>query len=134
MNASISGIGLDVVELERIARVLSGPAGERFLERVLTERERAAARGMPDKRRVPYVAGRFALKEAVAKALGCGLGGLVGFRDIEAVPDELGKPCCELSAEALARLGLAGRHVKLHVAITHERSIAAATAIIEREQ
>lgn len=133
MNASIAGIGLDVVELERIARVLSGPAGERFLGRVLTERERAAARDMPDKRRVQYVAGRFALKEAVAKALGCGLGGLVGFRDIEALPDELGKPCCALSEEALARLGLAGRQVKLHVAITHERSIAAATAIVERE-
>lgn len=133
MNSAIAGIGLDVVEIGRVARLLSGPAGERFMDRVLTDRERAAARDMAEKRLVQYVAGRFALKEAVAKALGCGIGGLVGFRDIEAVPDELGKPCCSLSEDALGRLGFTGRPPRLHVAITHERSLAAATALLERE-
>ncbi len=134
MNASIVGIGLDVVEMERIAGVLDGSAGERFVARVLTARENELLQGMPAKRRAQFVAGRFALKEAVVKALGCGIGSAVGFHDIESLPDELGKPVCKLSDSALARLGLAGRTLRVHVAITHERTIAAATAIIEKDE
>lgn len=134
MKASIVGIGLDVVEMGRIAGVLDSTAGERFVARVLTARETELLQGMPPKRRTQFVAGRFALKEAVVKALGCGIGSVVGFHDIESLPDELGKPVCKLSESALARLGLAGRTLRLHVAITHERSIAAATAVIEKDE
>lgn len=134
MNEGIVGIGLDIVELERVEAVLSGPAGERFVARVLTERERTAMDGLPPKRRAQYVAGRFAMKEAVVKALGCGIGALAGFQDIEALPDGYGKPVCRLSEGALARLGLAGRPPRIHVAITHERSMAAATALIEQDR
>jgi holo-[acyl-carrier protein] synthase len=131
MKPGIVGIGLDIVESDRISKLLAGPVGERFVDRVLTARERDVLHGMPEKRRIQYVAGRFAMKEAVVKALGCGIGELVGFQDIEALPDEFGKPSCMLSEAALERLGMAGQSLRLHVAITHERTIAAATALIE---
>lgn len=132
MSTGIIGIGLDIVELERVNALLSGPTGERFIARVLTEREREALPGMPFRRRAQYVAGRFAMKEAVAKALGCGIGKLVGFQDIEALPDEYGKPNCRLSDGALSRLRFAS-HPRIHAAITHERSMAAASVVLEQD-
>jgi holo-[acyl-carrier protein] synthase len=128
----IIGIGLDVVELERMARLLAGPGRERFAERILTESERASWRRLPERRALEYISGRFAAKEAVVKAIGCGIGAIVGFRDIEVMPDSSGKPTCKLSEDALARLGWNREPTRLHIAITHERSIAAATAIIEK--
>jgi holo-[acyl-carrier protein] synthase len=132
----VVGIGLDIVELERVARWVSGDAEDRLVrlaERVLTDGEREiwSALATP-RRKAEFLAGRFAAKEAVAKAFGCGIGGAVGFRDIEVLPDERGRPRCRLSAGAWQRLGLEeARHV-VHVAITHEESVAAATAIVER--
>lgn len=125
---------MDVVETQRIESVLESAAGERFAARVLTAKELDLMQGLPLKRRTQFVAGRFALKEAVVKALGCGIGAVVGFQDIESLPDELGKPVCTLSEQALARLGMEGRTLLLHVAITHERSLAAATALIEKDE
>lgn len=89
----IAGIGSDIVELDRIRRLLAGERGRRFSERVLTHAEREIGErresGFGE-----FVAGRFAAKEAVSKALGCGIGGQVGFRDIEIIPDERGRPVC----------------------------------------
>lgn len=131
----VVGIGLDIVELARIARWMSGDAGDRtdrLAGRVLTDGEREIWAALAPGRKAEFLAGRFAAKEAVAKAFGCGIGGVVGFRDIEVLPDERGRPHCRLSAAAWERLGLEeARHV-VHVAITHEKSVAAATAIVER--
>ncbi|RUS46616.1 holo-ACP synthase [Cohnella sp. AR92] len=129
----IVGIGIDMVELERLDKLLAGSAGSRFLERVLTESERSRCRELSGRRAVEFVAGRYAAKEAIVKALGCGIGRLVGFADMEVLPDPSGRPCCRLSAEAWERLGLKEERHRLHVAITHERSMAAATAVFERE-
>ncbi|MFC4598511.1 holo-ACP synthase [Cohnella hongkongensis] len=129
----IVGIGLDVVETARMERILKGASGSRFVDRVLTPRERKAWEALPARRALEFVSGRFAAKEAVVKALGCGIGATVGFRDIEVLADESGKPVCRLSSAAAMRLGWeedGGRRVL--VAITHERSLAAATALIEK--
>jgi len=128
----IVGIGLDVVELARMDKVLSGPGQLRFIARVLTQRESEAWAALQPRRALEYVSGRFAVKEAVVKALGCGIGATVGFKDIEVLPDEWGKPVCTLSEQSLKRLGWEGQSYRLHIAITHERSIAAATALIEK--
>lgn len=127
----IIGIGHDLVELDRIQHILEGLTAERFIAKVLTsaERERAVARGG---RRIEYVAGRFAAKEAIVKALGCGIGAAVGFLDIEILPDAFGKPVCHLSEGAWQRLGLSSDEVRLHISITHERSLASAYSIAER--
>jgi holo-[acyl-carrier protein] synthase len=153
----IIGIGLDIVELARVARWLSEEAeaarrgeraaadlpgrdgsarastrAERFAGRVLTDEERKIWAALAPGRKAEFLAGRFAVKEAVAKALGCGIGGVVGFRDIEVLPDERGRPVCRLSAGAWERLGLEEARHAVHVAISHESSVVAATAMVER--
>ncbi|MBB6673275.1 holo-ACP synthase [Cohnella nanjingensis] len=127
----IIGIGLDVVEMERMARLLAGDTGRKFAERVLTAAELVHYAGMQPRRAVEFAAGRFAAKEAVVKAFGCGIGATVGFRDIELLPDPSGRPMCRLGADAWERLGLPEAGHSIHVAITHERKLAAATAIVE---
>src|SRR5690348_9099261 len=101
----IYGVGMDMLEISRMKKIMEGKAAQRFLERILTpsERELAAARRG---RLSEFIAGRFAVKEAVVKALGCGIGQHVGFQDIEVLPDALGKPCCTITASSLERLNL----------------------------
>ncbi|MCD9024522.1 holo-ACP synthase [Cohnella silvisoli] len=128
----IVGIGLDVVELARIDKLLSGPSGQKFVTRVLTAHEYKNWASLQPRRALEFVSGRVAAKEAVVKAIGCGIGALVGFKDIEVLPDMLGKPVCTLSEASIRRLGWEGHTYKLHLAITHERSLAAATALMEK--
>lgn len=96
-------VGVDLSEVERIEKLLLR-YGERFNQRVFTSREQEYCHG-----RVPSLAGRFAIKEAVAKALGTGIGKEVAWKDIEVINDAAGKPELRLhnGAKALAAdLGL----------------------------
>ncbi|BBI35775.1 holo-ACP synthase [Cohnella abietis] len=128
----IVGIGLDVVELSRMEKLLAGPGNDRFVARVLTEQESKRLGSLQLRRRLEFISGRFAAKEAVVKAIGCGIGAVVGFKDIEVLSDKLGKPICSLSEASIKRLGWASDSYKIHIAITHERSLAAATVVIEK--
>jgi holo-[acyl-carrier protein] synthase len=129
----IYGIGHDVLEIERVAAILERPHGERFMARVLTaaELEVAHARGP---RQSEFVSGRFAAKEAITKAFGCGIGKVIGFEDIEILPDRLGKPDVMLSQAAWQRLGLEDGHssYRIHLSISHQPHMASAFAIVER--
>jgi len=127
----IIGIGHDLVEIARVGRILRGNRKDAFLRRILTEAEIARAPD-GDGRLAEYAAGRFAVKEAVAKAFGCGIGAAVRFTDIIVLPDRLGKPACTLSGRAWTRLGLDPSEIAIHVAITHERAFASAVAVVER--
>jgi len=127
----IYGIGHDVVEIERITSLLQGRMGHKFKERILTGGEIQLSE-CRDRKLPEFVAGRFSAKEAVVKALGCGIGSIVGFTDIEILPDRLGKPEVRLSAEAWSRLKLPeGYSYKIHLTITHERRLASAFAVVE---
>ena len=128
----IIGIGHDIVQVDRVAAVLEGKAGKRFIERILTECERALAEQYTGARLYQFAAGRFAAKEAVAKAFGTGLGAVLSFTDIGLSKDALGKPQCSLTERAWERLGLDANQVKLHVTITHEHHLASAFAVVER--
>ncbi|GGG24263.1 holo-ACP synthase [Paenibacillus abyssi] len=128
----ILGIGHDLVEIERISRIVKGASGRRFMERILTEAELIIA-DQRETRLAEFVAGRFAVKEAIVKALGCGIGAVIGFRDMEVVPGETGQPLCKLTTEAWQRLSLHKDEVRIHVTITHERTMASAFVVIERE-
>ena len=90
--------GVDIIELDRIRRVLER-YGERFLARIYTSEEIARYGD-----RVPELAARFAAKEAVSKALGVGLNHIssygIGWREVEVLPDPLGKPVVYLSGRA----------------------------------
>ena len=73
----IVGIGIDIIELNRIEKMLDGKL--KFMERILTENERNVAKGLKGSRLTEFVAGRFAAKEAYSKAVGTGIGKEVSF-------------------------------------------------------
>ncbi len=123
----IFGIGTDIVELERISKVVERHGG-RFTGYILTDSEAEEAERRGDK--IQFIAGRWAAKEAVAKALGCGLGGNCAWRDIEIIGNPSGAPRVTLSgagAETMKRHRIA----RLFVSISHERGHAIAMAVAE---
>ena len=87
---AIKGLGMDAVELSRIEKIVAEPKS--FLGKVLTPKELEKYHTLPFKRKVEFLAGRFAAKEAYAKALGTGIGQHVSFQDIEVLNDATGKP------------------------------------------
>lgn len=121
----IRGIGVDLVEVERLRGVL-GRWGSRFTRKVFTqlEIEYCSSKANP----VQHYAARFAAKEAVAKALGAGWSGAFRWKDVEVSNDEQGKPSVLLYRE-VKRL-LSG--CTIFVSISHTETIVVASAIIER--
>lgn len=93
--------GIDAVEIERIKNAVKAESGERFLQKVYTDKERAYCTS-GSSFRFDSLAARFAAKEAVAKALGTGVRGFV-LTDIEILNDELGCPSVTLYNNALKR-------------------------------
>lgn len=114
-------VGIDVVELDRVQRVLARHP-QRFLDRVFTPAEQRFCRG-----RVPELAARFAAKEATMKALGTGIRG-VGWRDIEVLPNRGGKPLLLLHDRAAARAQTLGL-TDLDLSLTTAREFAAAVVV-----
>ena len=123
----IKGIGIDTIEIDRIARVYAR-YGERFLARVFSPEEKAYAFRYKDP--APRLAARFAAKEACMKALGTGWNFGVRWRDIVVVNDTSGKPKLMLRGSAkicFERL----RAKRIHLSITHDRERAAAIVVFE---
>jgi holo-[acyl-carrier protein] synthase len=88
-NLPILGIGIDVIEIDRFRKSME-TYSERLLLRLFTEKERAYCGKYRDP--VPHFAVRFAGKEAIAKALGCGFGKKLSWQDLEIFNDASGKP------------------------------------------
>ena len=121
----IAGLGIDVVEVARIARVLASPSAERFVARVFTVRESAYCAARRD--RAVHYAARFAAKEAASKALG--VPDAIRFHDVEVVRQD-GAPRLVLAgaAERAARaLGV----TRVHLSLTHDGGVAAAAVVLE---
>ncbi len=123
----IVGLGMDVVQIDRIARILSGDPrrAERFLARCFTAAERAYCDLRRD--RAGSYAARFAAKEAAVKALGAPAG--LRWTDFEVVRAE-GAPTLALTgaaAEAAARRGVE----RVHLTLSHAAGLAAAAVILE---
>jgi len=114
----IAGIGLDIVELDRIAKL--DDHSEKFRLRILTVEELKIFDKLTNHRRVEFLAGRFAAKEAYAKANGTGIGVACNFTDIEVLPEPSGKPV----------LYFKKRLVSGFVSITHTKTVAAAQVIL----
>ena len=117
------GIGTDIVEVARIKKAHERH-GERFLERILTERERRYC----GQYRVPWPhwAGRFAAKEAILKALGTGVSSGITWHDIEVVNNREGMPEVILSA----KLQSSYPGIRFLVSISHCKEYATATALL----
>ena len=124
---SIIGIGNDIVETVRIADALSRH-GEHFTKRLLTAAEATLASSRKDA--TTFYAGRWAAKEACAKALGCGIGEHCSFTDIEILNSPSGVPQITLrnaALETFTRLG----GTRIHCTISHEHRYAVAMVVIE---
>ena len=124
----IAGIGVDIVDIARVQALLDR-YGERFLRRVYTEAEVAYALGGANK--AERLAGRFAVKEAVMKALGTGKTQGILWRDIETVRGLAGKPEVHLRGQAVKWAKLRGGSAG-HISITHDGGKAVAFVILEK--
>ena len=122
---SIISHGVDIVECRRIAALVEKHR-DRFLERVLTAKERARADELRDP--IPHLAGRFAAKEAVLKVLGTGWRGRIAWTDVEITNDQHGAPHVQLSGEC-ARIAAQRDMTKVLLSISHTQEYATASAI-----
>ncbi len=122
---SIVGHGIDLIECARIAKVLERH-GQRFLDRILTQAEQQRARQFNDP--IPFIAGRFAAKEAILKVIGTGWRGNIAWTDMEILLDALGRPVVSLAGETARQAERLGIH-RVLLSITHTSEIAAASAI-----
>ena len=116
----ILGIGTDIIEIERIKVAIERTPS--FLSKAFTEKELFKSKGM----RVETIAGNFAAKEALSKALGTGFRGY-NLKDFEILRDNLGKPIVNISKEVRDKIG--DRKLNINVSISHNKSIA--FAIVE---
>lgn len=123
----IVGLGIDVAELDRVEKI-HRRHGPRFAERILTPAERQALPALP----VPYLAARFAAKEAAVKALGTGFRDGISYQSVEVVPGPLGKPILRFLDQARTRASALGV-ARVHVSLTHGRDVAAAVVVLEGE-
>lgn len=122
----ITGLGTDIVEVARVEKLLK-EYGDDFCRRICSADELAlaAAKGC----RATFFAGRWAAKEAAAKALGCGIGKDCALTDISVINDSCGKPELHFSgaaAETAAKCGVS----TAKISISHESAYAVATVIL----
>ncbi|WP_006786215.1 holo-ACP synthase [Thiorhodospira sibirica] len=123
---NIIGIGTDLVSIARIRQVIERHE-ERFAQRILHPLEWARYSSQHDP--AAFLARRFALKEAVSKALGVGIGQYMSLQDAWLEYTDLGQPTLGLSGQALAtaqRLGV----VQKHVSLADEREFALAFVVL----
>lgn len=121
----IHGIGVDIVEIARIKRSLERFA-DHFEKKIFTENEIEYCRSKSDPSK--HFAGRFAVKEAVMKSLGMGMGQGVDWKDIEVLQQETGQPI--LRIQGRGRNIFDGLRLKeILVSISHENSYAVGQAI-----
>lgn len=114
----IVGIGIDIVEIYRVKDIMERQ--DKFVDRILVQSEKQIFDQLEGHRQTEYLAGRFAAKEAFAKALGTGIGREVTFKSIEVKTDQKGKPYIE------------NERYHVHLSISHSREYAVANVVIEQ--
>ncbi len=118
---NIKGIGNDIIEIDRIKTAIERT--EKFKYKIFTEKEIEYA----EKSKLPYntYAGKFAAKEAIAKALGTGVSGF-SFKDIEILNENNGKPYAILSDVLKEKY----KNIEIMITISHNKSNAIATSLV----
>ena len=124
----IFGTGLDIVEIDRIKNSLN-KYSPKFEQKIFTptEIDYCQSQGDPAK----HFAARFAVKEAVSKCMGTGITGALGFKDMEIINEETGKPILVMigkGKELFEKLELKS----IHISISHDSTHAIAHAIAEQ--
>jgi holo-[acyl-carrier protein] synthase len=123
----ILGTGIDIIEVARIAASYE-KFGEHFVNRILLPDEIAYC--LTHRRPAPFLAARFAAKEAISKAFGTGIGAHLGWRDMEIRRKESGEPFVVLHGKGQELFESRGAK-KLHISLSHTENYAAVTAILE---
>jgi holo-[acyl-carrier protein] synthase len=123
----ILGTGIDLIEVARIAASFE-KFGQRFVSRVLVPDEITYC--LTHKYPAPFLAARFAAKEAVSKAFGTGIGAQLSWQDMEVRRKESGEPFMVLHGKGEQLFAVRGAQ-RLHLSLTHTENYAAATAILE---
>ncbi|BAC12575.1 holo-ACP synthase [Oceanobacillus iheyensis] len=118
----ICGVGIDIIELNRMEALIE--RNERFIERILTENEQRKFQRLSANRKVEYIAGRFAAKEAFAKAVGTGIG-KVSFKDIEIINNDYGAPNMKVKGY---------NDNVIHLSISHSKTYAVANVVLETRE
>ncbi len=119
---NIIGIGNDVIEVKRIERAIN-KYKNKFLQRLFTKKEIEKSYTYKDP--TPYFAGRFAAKEAIAKALGVGFGHSLSWLDIEILNSPSGQPIVELSKSSKRYFN----SPNILISISHTKLVAVAVAL-----
>lgn len=123
----IAGLGIDIVEVERIEEKLQKNNG--FRELVFSENEIAYCENRANK--FEHYAARFAAKEALFKALGTGWLNGTAFNEVEITNNELGKPEITLlggTHDVISPMGFSG----IHISLTHVKGMASAVVVVEK--
>jgi holo-[acyl-carrier protein] synthase len=123
----ILGTGIDIIEVARIASSYE-KFGERFVNRILLPDEITYC--LSHRNPAPFLAVRFAAKEAVSKAFGTGIGAQLGWQDMEICKKESGEPFVVLHGKGKKLLESRGAR-RLHISLSHTENYAAATAVLE---
>ena len=129
LGDDILGLGTDLVEIARLAKSVER-TGQAFLEKVYAPAELEAAPAK-EPRRTEYLAGRWAAKEALAKALGTGITEKCRLNEICVLNDPAGRPVMTLSGSARETAGARGVR-RILLSISHERTYATATVLLTR--
>jgi holo-[acyl-carrier protein] synthase len=123
----ILGIGIDIIEVARI-KASHDKFGERFLNRILHPNEIAYC--LSHRSPAPFLAARFAAKEAISKAFGTGIGAALGWQDMEVGRKASGEPYVILHGPGQTLLQNRGGHDIL-LSLTHTENYAAAVAVLQ---
>ena len=118
----IAGIGIDIVELAHMEAVCQKQP--KFYQRILTPEEQEIYKVRSEKRKLEFLAGRFAAKEALSKAMGTGIGKTVSFQNVTIMNNEKGQPVIKESP-------FAG---KAFVSISHSKKMAVAQVVLESNE
>jgi holo-[acyl-carrier protein] synthase len=123
----ILGIGIDIIEVARV-QASHERFGERFVQRILHPAEIAYC--LSHKMPAPFIAARFAAKEAISKAFGTGIGASLGWHDMEVCRKESGEPFVVMHGRGIALLEKRNARTVL-ISLSHTQNYAAAVAILE---
>jgi len=123
----ILGTGIDIIEVARVQASYER-FGERFLKRLLHPDEIAYC--LSHKNPAPFLAARFAAKEAISKAFGTGIGAALSWQDMEVRRKESGEPFVVLHGKGEKLFAVRGAK-RLLISLSHTQNYAAATAVLE---
>lgn len=123
----IVGIGTDIVKISRFQKAME-QHNKKFLEKIFSGHEITSTK--EKKNQIIHLAGKFAAKESVLKALGMGLGKGISLKEIEIVNSKMGKPEVRLHGKGL-ELAKKMAVKNIHITISHEKEFAVAFVLFE---